>query len=476
MNWKQKILLIYFIILPFVDLVTSLITRFTDLTITLGIIIKGLTVIFGVFYVLFITKSKYKKKSIIYFLITFLFGIIYFLTKSDIWQLNNIVTEFINAFKYLYYPIMFICFYILFDDLKIDNKFIKKIILINCISYSLLLLIPYFTGTSFNSYFLHFMEGSNGWFYAANETGAILILLSVCIYDLMDNQKKWKILLAIPIMYAISLIGTKVSFLGISIIVFMIILVFIIKNKENRYFLPTCLFVIFLCCSLNSSFTDNIYSIIDSNNMEQNNSQIIEGEQESNIENNKQEKPNNNLENKVPDKETDVENEENNETNNDIVIEYKRLDDLIQNEKIKKVINLLLSGRADFFLKNFSVYKDSGIKNILFGLSWSNRLELNYVFDKKLIEIDFFDILIHYGIFGLVIYLLPLIYYLFKLLKNIKFINLENLLYILVFLLSIGISMLAGHVLGAPSVTVYIILIMIITINNIKEIKEQKEF
>ena len=101
MNWKQKILLIYFIILPFVDLVTSLITRFTDLTITLGIIIKGLTVIFGVFYVLFITKSKYKKKSIIYFLITFLFGIIYFLTKSDIWQLNNIVTEFINAFKYL---------------------------------------------------------------------------------------------------------------------------------------------------------------------------------------------------------------------------------------------------------------------------------------------------------------------------------------------------------------------------------------
>ena len=42
MNNKQKILIGYFLLLPFIDLVTSLMTRFTDLPFTLGTIVKGI--------------------------------------------------------------------------------------------------------------------------------------------------------------------------------------------------------------------------------------------------------------------------------------------------------------------------------------------------------------------------------------------------------------------------------------------------
>ncbi|MDE7213085.1 MAG: O-antigen ligase family protein, partial [Anaeroplasmataceae bacterium] len=68
------------------------------------------------------------------------------------------------------------CLVLIFDDFNIDNKFIKKILFINCIMYTLLLLIPYVSGTSFDSYCDNGGSGKNGWFYAANETGAIMIL------------------------------------------------------------------------------------------------------------------------------------------------------------------------------------------------------------------------------------------------------------------------------------------------------------
>ena len=66
MNIKQKIILIYFLILPFIDLATSLMTRFTDIMLTPGMIIKGITLLFAIIYIFFFSKSKYKRISIIY--------------------------------------------------------------------------------------------------------------------------------------------------------------------------------------------------------------------------------------------------------------------------------------------------------------------------------------------------------------------------------------------------------------------------
>ena len=66
MNIKQKIVYVYFLILPFIDLATSLITRYANFPISIGAIIKGVTILICIFYVLFFSKSKYKIKSIIF--------------------------------------------------------------------------------------------------------------------------------------------------------------------------------------------------------------------------------------------------------------------------------------------------------------------------------------------------------------------------------------------------------------------------
>jgi len=471
MNIKQKLVAIYFILLPFIDLITSLTTRLTNLPFTIGTIVKGLTLIFGIVYVVFISKDKNKKKVLIYYGLLVFFAILYFFTKPDILGVNNIILEINTAFKYFYFPTMTINFYILFKELKIDNKVIKNILLITALNYSLLILIPYITGTSFNSYYDNYKEGVNGWFYAANETGAILSILTISIYSLMDNNKKWKILFSIPIIFSISLIGTKLSYFGMIIAIILICLLFIIKNKKQKFLLPVILILLLVLCSINSNSANNSFNanqlydeLMETN--KPNNENITENDDNINTDNNTIVNEGNTTPNEIKD------STQNNESNNNLIT-YKTLDELINNNSIKKIIKVMFSGREDFFLKNFAVYRSSGIKNILFGLSFSDREAINYTFSKKLIEIDFLDILIHYGIIGFIVYFIPLLFLIGFIIKKIKNISFESSVYILIVLMSFAMSCFAGHILGSPSVSVYIILLQIIIINDFIRKKEE---
>ena len=246
MSNKQKIIYIYFILLPFIDVITSLIVRFTDFTISLGMIIKGTAMILSIIYIFVWSKSKYKKISIKYIFTIFLFAIIYFATKGDILKISLIKNELVYAFRYLYFPIMFVALLNIFDDFEIDSSLIKKILFINCLSYTILLLIPYITNTGFDSYRYSSVFGKNGWFYAANETGIIAIILLTSINQLFDNNKKWKILVALPILISISLIGTKVSFFGMIIVVILIVLKNIIEKKKSGILLSVLLVILLI--------------------------------------------------------------------------------------------------------------------------------------------------------------------------------------------------------------------------------------
>ena len=82
---KSKILrgfYIFLLVQPFIDLITSLMTKFLNLPITLGLIIRGLLFVLSVIYILFISKSKYKKISCVYIGILVLYAMLYFITKS----------------------------------------------------------------------------------------------------------------------------------------------------------------------------------------------------------------------------------------------------------------------------------------------------------------------------------------------------------------------------------------------------------
>ena len=153
---------------------------------------------------------------------------------------------------------------------------------------------------------------------------------------------------------------------------------------------------------------------------------------------------------------------------------YETLDDIISNKIVRKILGVLLSGRADFFAKNYGVFIDSGITNILFGLGWNDRPELNYTFDRKLVEIDVFDILIHYGVIGFILYFIPTIFFVLKIIKNIRRWKIETLFYTAIMFLVFFASVFAGHIFAAPAVSIYLILIMII-VNNLLEERTRNE-
>ena len=422
MNIKQKIIYIYFMILPFIDLITSLITRFTDLPLSLGMLVKGLTLLIGIIYTLFYSKSKYKGKSIIYLIILMVYYSVYILTKRDIWNMSSLINEVVYAFRYMYFPIMIIGLFNIFDDFKINDTLLKKILLINCITYTILLLLPYISGTGFNSYRYSSVLGTNGWFFAANETGIITIILLSSICFFLDNNKKWKILFVIPVLFSIALIGTKVSYLGMIIVTVLVTLKYILEHKREKPIIPILLIIILIIMCGFSPTISNLKGSID---------RVTEQEKDK-VE-----------EEKEPQK-----------------FKYNNIQDIIPNEKIADGITVLLNGRADFFLMNYSIYSESSSVDKLFGISWSNREKINYTFDKKLIEIDYLDIFLHYGIIGFFVYYLPLIYFFLKLLKKIKKFNVDAIFYTLILILCLFVSNFAGHVLAAPSVSIYLILLI----------------
>lgn len=430
MNKKQKLIYLYFIVLPIIDVMTALITRFTDFRLSLGMIIKGLTMVFTFVYVFFISKSKYRKPSIYYSIVLLTFGVLYCITKTDMLNLHNFLYEVSYALHYLYFPIMIMGVFNIFDDYKMGKEIIYKILLINSFIYVGLMLIPYFTNTSFNSYRWDNVKGQNGWFYSANETGAICILLLSSLLHIMDNKKKYKIALAIPMLLSIAFIGTKVSYLGMIIVTIMVIITFMVREKKDAFKLPIVLIAILLViCNFSPALS--------------------------------------NLENKID----ELNNTE--ETGNR-KYRYERIEDLINNKDVARIIKLSLNGREDFFLKNYSVYSESRLSDKLFGISWCDREIINYDVKKKLIEIDYLDIIIHYGIIGFIVYFLPLIYLFVRMLKEKSKKNPEFWLYLILLLLELMVSSFAGHVLSAPAVSIYLVLVMYLIKLNKEKYKKAK--
>ena len=94
-------------------------------------------------------------------------------------------------------------------------------------------------------------------------------------------------------------------------------------------------------------------------------------------------------------------------------------------------------------------------------------LENDEVQERKLVEIDYFDVFFCQGIVGTIIYIIPLATIAFISLKRFfaKFIiNIKNHLLTLTIysvLIGLGIALMAGHVFTAPAVSTVLVLIIL---------------
>lgn len=430
-NRSAKLIYIFLILQPVIDLFTSLTTRFLDIPITIGAITRGLFLLILVFLVLF--KGKNNKKTIYYFVSILIFIILYFVTKKDIFNINFIVTEILYLFKYMYFPIVTVCLISLYEQLQLEKEKILKIGIINLVVYSLMIIIPEITGTSFSSY-LDDNIGSVGWFYSANEIGAITVSLLPSLYYLLFERKpvtKIVIVFSIVIL-AMTLLGTKTSFLGILITEVLYLIYYFLNRKKNRGLgLKISLLIVFL----SFVFIPNIPAV-------------------------------KNLQKTISDvNDTEV--------SEDVMEE----DIVVKNKDVQKIISVALSGRDKFFFRTMDIYNKSNIDSKLFGIGFVNRTEINNKHIEKLIEIDPLDVYFHYGIIGFIIYFIPLLYIIGKSIKytiknkfKLSYFKLTNIYTIGIITL---VSMMAGHIYGAPAVSIYIALSIAMLDNGLK--KEELE-
>lgn len=422
-NKKTNIFYIFLLIQPILDLLTSLMTRFIDFPMTIGMAIRGLFLVMMVIYLLFMSKSTHKKKSIIYFGILCIFIVMYFITKSDIFKVKFLKTEIIYLFKYMYFPITALCLINVFDELKLEKEKVFKVCVFEAVLYSTLIILPEVTNTAFSSYIGN-NKGTVGWFYAANEIGAIMVALFPFLYYLLFQREgiiKTSIIFIIVIL-AMTLLGTKTSFLGMLITEVIYALYFLFNYKKNRaYGLKWSIIIIVISFGL----IPNIPAVKNLQNAISESSHIKEEYQEK------------------KDKEKDYDKKYN-----------------INSHGAKRLIMVVLSSRDKYFFDTLEIYENSSSSDKLFGIGFINRNEINDKKIEKLIEIDPLDILFHYGLIGFIIYFSPLIYVAYRTIKSIfknkfrlSFFKLTNIYVIGIITL---ISMIAGHVYSAPAVSIYV--------------------
>lgn len=432
MNNKKKLYL-FLLLLPIIDVLTS-ITEKLNLNIpSLGIIIKSVFLGIMILYLIISSTSKYKKMSLYYLMAIFLYMVLFFITKINYLNLSLFVIELKYMIKILFYPISLITMICYFDDKKLSKEELSSVLLKSFLIYLLFIIIPFITKTGFNSY-MDGSYGSSGWFYAANEMAIILIALFPFNYMLL---KKSIVFVIIPIISAllISTLGTKVSMIGLYVISLMLFIIslFYRKNKkfDKKLILGTFLVLISVIAIFNSSNTvDNI-----------SNSILIQERQ-----------------NEI-DKELYNFDYDSNSLFYKVVLKYGRA---------------ILSDRDLYFKYTFKTYDDNfNINTLLFGIGYSDVYKINNELATKLIEIDFFDILFHSGLMMSLIVFLPFLYFIVKLFKSKKF-NINIVFYTLMIALIFSISCLSGHTFGAPAVSIYLSLYMIFAFGEIGLISLKK--
>lgn len=128
-----------------------------------------------------------------------------------------------------------------------------------------------------------------------------------------------------------------------------------------------------------------------------------------------------------------------------IHLNYLKVDEASDLFDYKMMDHFMFGSRLSFAENINEVYIKSPIQNNVFGIGFQKP--------AKLAEMDFVDIFYRMGIIGLVITLLPIIYLFIKVKDKDK-------KYYLSIFISILVSIFAGHVLTAPSVSFVLLLIM----------------
>lgn len=434
----ENIFILFIILQPIIDILTSFCVRNISEKLTLGIFIRAVFMIYIMIYTILKVDQKSRWQILIYYSCIAIYSIAFIINSYTKYGFILVVSQAKGLIKTFYFPIILASLLILFKKKDYSSK--QKYLNISLVIYVLTIFICKIFSIGYPTYPMRDSAGTIGLFYAGNEISAIIAMLaSICFATFISNKFSFlnAILCALTV-FAMLEIGTKVAFVSIAVLIVLTLILSIIKliRKEIKGFYKQviALLLIGLLTFLffgNTSIGKNLHI-----------NPISFGKQSS------IEKP-----------ETPVESPEKKEPSKDI--------------------NVILSGRSDFFKSDLKKYNNSSISDKLVGLGYISPKK-DIVQERKLVEIDYFDVFFCHGILGTLIYIIPLAVLIVICVKNFfaKFVNnMRNhtlILMIYSVLIGFGIALMAGHVFTAPAVSMFLILSMLEMLRILKNKKDSE--
>lgn len=399
----NKIINIFLLLGPILDLLTGVCIHYFKINLTIGIIVRLIFLLF----ICIITLFYFKKKNVLIpYLIIGLYFILY-LIGTIIYKDKGLFFEIQNLVKVFYFPIVFVSIYSFKDKIKTTNKLLFSIL----IMYLVFIFIPLLLGIGYKTYEIT-KEGSLGFFNAANEVGGIISILTPIMFIILVKGKNIILKISSVLIYliVILMVGTKTPLLtliitlGVSILYLMIKF---IKNKEYKKIFISFIIVLIGVTGLllvlpKTNFYKNIKTHLD-------------------------------------------------------FLKVDNITDVFKDEKL--VDHFIFSQRLTFLKKRAKLYNKANIYQKLFGIGYLDNGR-----EVKMIEMDYFDIFYSHGIIGFIIYFSILVYLLRKKLKVDK--SYEGYMLKTSFILILVLSFFTGHIITAPAVSIIVTIILIKLINN----------
>lgn len=466
-----------FVLLPFLDMLRTTFVKDIELF-NIAIIELVNIVLIGLALLITIIKLfKKDKKSIIFLIIFLAICLVYMylhyqnLMKFDTKIFAKAKFNFIVESFYIYrvYVLPLILLFVLIKNKDVFNKdFYLKIakIVISIISFSIIFLnifkISYISYSADHNFITHnmfdfiFYNGNfklisaRGWFDSANELSAtLLMLLPLNIYMLYKEKKPFNVILLVSQLLCMILLGTRTSAFGstavcIFALISYIIIQFIKHNKIDLNYLKRFGMIILICTA---------YFSISATMM----ARINDGFRDFSVHNKSA---------------------------------YKKLSDLKDLDSLEKLVKkysdeykvneLLLKlypikNDKEFWFKIFS--RNKALNNnsrilktdIIKRINERNNnpqdkyLGMGYTLNFMDLERDYVYQYYIFGIFGVLLFIVPYILLLFinafrvlfNLKNNFKF---EILLYLMAPAMGLVLAYLSGHVFGWVSPTMYLVL------------------
>lgn len=426
--YNNEVISRFLVLQPIIDIITSLMINELLIPVSLGMIIRFLFLVYASIYLI----NKKDKKINGIFIILILYMGISTIGNYHIKDSFSLFTQASFMLKFIYFPISLLFFYEYFKEHKELNM---NVYIHASLLMTLSLFVSILTNTSYCSYmggdFDCHLRGFLGWFNSANETSVILIFyFGMMLINYLKQKSGMGYFYLLLVAIFMILIGTKTGFIGLFGILVIYILYYLIStminNKKVVLFKKILILLISLIAVILYIPNTPLYFNLDL-------SYTYSKEQ--------------------------LVNNKNNQEESEPIIEQT-----IQDDDTIVANHLVFNDRDEFLIYNKEIYKNSSLFNKLFGITNQGNY-INGIKYDHICERDLHDLIIYYGIIGLLVELLIPFILLIKLIKNIvkkPKIMLDDKFIItgIVSALILAVSYLAGHTLFNPAVSIYLALVI----------------